>query len=489
MKINLRLAEPNPSRDFRIDPVDPAAVVEIGKSIKQYDYFGGIVARRKPGARPVIYQIIAGETRRRAALKQGIEEADVYVGDFDDEEVVRIYAIENATQRGNHATAVAGAVAAAFRQILLRELMSGQNVQTSRRPESDGVGRDAILKELHDIPGITERIVRDQLANLKSSGDYDRIVREVTTVVEAEQAAELEALREAEEAREAAGRRAAEAKAAREKAEAEKRAAREESQRRDAAAKAERDATAKKEAQRRATEAQRKAEEAEKRRKLAAEEDERAKAASKAAKEREAKHAPAAQTRDAVAKARAEPKHDRTFDLAGISRHFKAASHVEAFRKLALKHADLLPVSEQAGLAKRIVEAAKDSPHGEVSAQFIDEEFVGLIKMEQALKRDLDAKDRKAREHELAIRAWSEKAKALQENFRKYSASVIVAVGNLVELEKSRPDGAEILVTPGFVSGVAHLRNALKHIEQDLGYRDAKSAAPEKASHLRLMTE
>lgn len=65
-----------------------------------------------------------------------------------------------------------------MREILLRRLSSREIARTGG-PNEDGVGQDAILNELRGIPGGNEHIVRQQLANLKSSGDYDRIVGEV----------------------------------------------------------------------------------------------------------------------------------------------------------------------------------------------------------------------------------------------------------------------------------------------------------------------
>jgi hypothetical protein len=38
-----------------------------------------------------------------------------------------------------------------------------------------GLGRDVILRFLKSVPGIKDPVVKDQLANLKKSGDYARI--------------------------------------------------------------------------------------------------------------------------------------------------------------------------------------------------------------------------------------------------------------------------------------------------------------------------
>jgi hypothetical protein len=56
-----------------------------------------------------------------------------------------------------------------------------------------GLGRDLILKILGNVPGITEGSVRRQLAVLKSSGDYARIISEVTAEIERENAVAIAA--------------------------------------------------------------------------------------------------------------------------------------------------------------------------------------------------------------------------------------------------------------------------------------------------------
>ena len=63
-------------------------------------------------------EIAAGHHRVQAAIEVGIKECDVQVAPAskrDDVAMIRIYARENATQRGNSATARIGSVAAAVR--------------------------------------------------------------------------------------------------------------------------------------------------------------------------------------------------------------------------------------------------------------------------------------------------------------------------------------------------------------------------------------
>jgi hypothetical protein len=88
------------------------------------------------------------------------------VGDYSDDAVIRIYARENATQRGNTGAALAGSIAAAFKRLTYLDLSpsDGENGSsavdfTSRRPHTrhdQGIGQDRILAELKGVPRIND---------------------------------------------------------------------------------------------------------------------------------------------------------------------------------------------------------------------------------------------------------------------------------------------------------------------------------------------
>lgn len=464
MKVNLRLAEPNPFRDFRVDPVDPTNVAQLAKSIKEHGFWGGIVARRKPDVRGV-FQIVAGWHRREAALKRGIEEADIFVGDFDDRQTVRAYADENATQRGNTSTAQAGSVAAALREILLRRL-TAVDFNSGRGDTDDGVGRDAILEELNGVNDITDNVVRQQLAHLKATGAYDRIVNEVTAIVEAEREAELAALAEAEQRTKEAAQREAEAKARREKAEAERQAAKAEAKRRETEALIAREAADKKRAAEAAAFQRKREAEAEERRKKAAEEAERAKAEREAAKAKEVKHAPAAQARDSIAQMRAAPKHQITLNDK-VARHFRSPHHVEVFKKLATGE-KLLPVDQQERLAKSLVEMAKTTGE-ELTSTFIKEKFNDALIGAKFLQRIANATERDAAKAALERAGWEKKAKVSMSEFSRHARGVSAATDKLTGLYRSRPAGVVTLhTTAEFLNAVDSLRAALRIVEGKL---------------------
>src|SRR5262245_19154228 len=115
MRVNLRALQPNPMRDFVIDPIDAATVERLRQSIAEDGFWGGIVCRRLANG---TFQIGAGHHRIEAALQVGISTADLFVAeDMDDAAMIRVYARENATQRGLSSTALTGTVAAAMKYV------------------------------------------------------------------------------------------------------------------------------------------------------------------------------------------------------------------------------------------------------------------------------------------------------------------------------------------------------------------------------------
>src|SRR5262249_25543579 len=145
-------------------------------------------------------QIGAGHHRVAAALEAGITTADLFVADaMDDASMVRVYARENATQRGMSSTALTGSVAAAMKYIA-KAILTGRGLASDfrdkfdlqplgrRRIGEDGLGQDVLLAFLHDIPGIHRNVLDQQLATLKASGAYARLIAEVEQDIAADKA-------------------------------------------------------------------------------------------------------------------------------------------------------------------------------------------------------------------------------------------------------------------------------------------------------------
>jgi ParB-like chromosome segregation protein Spo0J len=376
MEIELAKLKPNPFRDFTVDPIDPENVKLLTASIKEDGFWGGIVCRRVNGD----IQIGAGHHRVEAAKKAGIEIADVFIGDFDDVAMSRVYARENATQRGNSATAVAGSIASAIR-LLVRAILVGDErisrILEIHLPEArgnlasaKGLGQNLIEKLLQGIPRITSYVVKEQLATLKKSGDYQRIITEVTQQIEAERQEAIKELKRLERERAAA------------QEEAEKR------QKQLA------------EARSRAKEAKEKAE-----RKEAEAAAKRAEADAKLADKRRVEFDTELQkfddlraTRNAAAQV---ANYESEFDFAGVARFLKNEQHIRDFREIAFKEGvkPYLPVSKQADLAHELVRLAQDNRE-EISGRFIREHMVGLLSEAKGYERKLSREEQAALEAE-----------------------------------------------------------------------------------------
>jgi hypothetical protein len=187
-------------RDFTVDPMDLESVERLRMSIEEDGFWGGVVCRQLPDG---TLQIGAGHHHVAAALEAGIVFADLFVAeDMDDATMIRVYARENATQRGQNSTALTGSVASAARHIA-KVILHGDAGEITSIPgldkfdlpylrrsllSDDGIGREVIVAFLHDIPGISTQSVRQQLANLKESGNYARLIAEVQQEITDERA-------------------------------------------------------------------------------------------------------------------------------------------------------------------------------------------------------------------------------------------------------------------------------------------------------------
>jgi ParB-like chromosome segregation protein Spo0J len=177
-KVVLKELRENPCRDFLVDPIDEAKVDRLAASIKELGFWGGVALRKNEHGN---LEIAAGHHRIGAAIAKGIETCQLYVGAFTDEELIRAYATENATQRGDSSTAVAGSVASALRFVAKAILTDNPAaIAITREQElealkghlcgSRGIGEPVLTKFLNGI--VNQHTVREQLANLKASGDY-----------------------------------------------------------------------------------------------------------------------------------------------------------------------------------------------------------------------------------------------------------------------------------------------------------------------------
>lgn len=193
MRIELKSLKSNPVRDLHVDPIDAERVKAIANSIDENGFWGGVVVGKVNGH----HVVLAGHSRVKAAMKTETH-GDFFVIDSPTPEtMLRIYATENATQRGTDSTSVAGTVAGAIRliakDIFTREITSEKRGRNHR----DGIGEPAIAKFLKGIPGITENVIKQQVANLKASGHYANQITTAERELMAERVAAEESVRKA----------------------------------------------------------------------------------------------------------------------------------------------------------------------------------------------------------------------------------------------------------------------------------------------------
>ena len=440
MLVELATLKPNPYRDFTVDPIDLEVVSTLAGSIEEDGFWGGIVCRRSNGH----IEIAAGHHRVQAALAAGINVADVFVGELDDAAMIRVYARENATQRGNTGTAQAGSIASAVR-FLAKAIASGHVstfVETSPKALETlqgqlagerGVGEPLILQFLARIPGITTYSVKQQLANLKASGAYARILGEVQAEIEREEREAAAALaraeaaqRRAEAERLAAEEAARQAEAERKAATARAKAARQEAERR-------REEEAARQAELDLQKAEIDAQLAEKHRSELAAEAERLGITLRDSS------AASGIVADAADKAK---ERDITFDFAGVSRHLKNSNQITAFRDVVTGAAvkPYLPVNRQAALAAELVRLAKGDPvrnikARELSAAFIRENAMSLVMAARQKTQQTSA----AEQREMADRDLRLRMRQYQDDFSRNVHGMMTAGLKINELLQNNP--------------------------------------------------
>lgn len=296
MQVRLKDLKPNPLRDFLIDPIDEESVEKLLVSINEDGFWSGVVCRKNDDGE---IEIAAGHHRVVAAIRAGIEFADVFVRkNTPKHQMARVYARENATQRSDIGTSRTGSVAAAIRS-LSKDIFTGnvagipatsgvdisKSIDTLRGQllSDKGIGKRIIERFFEGIPGLNDNAIKQALTNLRESGHYSRIIKEVQQEIKQEAIAARKAAKEEQDRQKAA-------------------------------------------------EAEKKAEVAEK-----------------------------AQQDAETAAQSAEDNNHRVFDFEGVSKHLRNAHQIDVFRDVVTgpSVSPHLAVEQQASLAKHIVDLAK----------------------------------------------------------------------------------------------------------------------------------
>lgn len=188
MKLKLKDIQPNPFRDFSIDPINPDAVDSLKRSIDDHEFWNGLLVR-KLGKR---YQLVFGHHRLEAAKLAGIEEIEVPVVDWSDDEVVRAMCAENATQRSTNFSACANDVAAAMRVLGYAMLTNDKAPEgfgkIFQKPLSfekckgrflagAGLGKDLLYRYFDEQLSMGD--LRESIAQLKAANKIAEITNEI----------------------------------------------------------------------------------------------------------------------------------------------------------------------------------------------------------------------------------------------------------------------------------------------------------------------
>lgn len=446
---------PNPFRDFTVDPIDGpendndetgyvSAVTKLKESVERHGFWGGIVLRPS-STEPGKYEIAAGHHRIEAAKLAGETAAELVVRTLSDEEMIEIYGTENATQRGVMSSALAGTVAAALRKAAMDQTSAGDFTSTAHARTDQAIGRPAIMALIGNVPGMTDNRIKEQLAILKDSGDYRRIVGEVAEEARLARGAAERRAEEARLAREEAERIAEEKRIAKEKADKEAKEAKEEQEHR--------------EAEERAAQAvidQQKADEqAEINRRLAEKAEE------------QAAEAVAAEEKAQQTKAKADdPKFDQSFDYQGVSKWLHNDNQIRAFRKWCTAPGikPYLTVESQHLIAKELAEHAHK--HGiELSGAFINTKATEmLIGAKSAHKKTVNAEEKRR----LANQSLQDKAQHHMGNFARSCRGMMSAGTELSALSKSWPKDLPFPITGEFRTALREAKIVIDKLHKEI---------------------
>ena len=191
MKIHVSRIDPNPFRDFDIDPINPERVNKLTKSIHDHDFWNGLIVRCGPIVdNEESFHLIFGHHRLEAAKAAGIEYIQAPVVRWNDDRVIKAMAAENATQRETNFSACANDVAAAMEhlgyQLLVNEkcpkhlgkiFPSSKSFDVAKGMflKGNGLGKDIVNRYFEETLSMGD--IREAIVELKASGKYGEITR------------------------------------------------------------------------------------------------------------------------------------------------------------------------------------------------------------------------------------------------------------------------------------------------------------------------
>jgi len=201
---NIPLANiyPNPWRNFGVSPIDDNHVANLVHSINRNDFFGGVIARRKPGTKND-YEIACGHHRIEACRKAGLKTIDIPVAEMDDDDMICAMADENGSKGAiQSACAVLNDVFAVTKRLAAELLLDNNDLGTivprcraafsSQKSfevargmlnNGNGCGEDIITRYLGEgVPRKSpwpQRAIKAAVATLKASNRLTEIMEEL----------------------------------------------------------------------------------------------------------------------------------------------------------------------------------------------------------------------------------------------------------------------------------------------------------------------
>jgi hypothetical protein len=190
----------NPWRDKDLYPIDFEHIKELKESINDHDFFQSLKGRHRDGK----VELGCGHSRFEAAKRAKMESIPIFIGDMDDDQMLRLMTDENALQAGANPGAILNEVAAITRRLangilgddeplpsIAKAFGNKGEIEKARKKLRSGsnahmaINADAIRAYLgHGNPDRAhrpERAVREAINTLRQSGKFEDIIEDAIT--------------------------------------------------------------------------------------------------------------------------------------------------------------------------------------------------------------------------------------------------------------------------------------------------------------------
>ena len=126
MKIKVKDLMPNPYRDFTRCPIDRERIIRLLTSYEDSGFWGGVAGRYRPDGK---VELNVGAHRLLALQESGIEEIDMPIIEFSDDDMIRDMLVENLEWHGEETKSILETVEASSNRILQHITNSGNSYE------------------------------------------------------------------------------------------------------------------------------------------------------------------------------------------------------------------------------------------------------------------------------------------------------------------------------------------------------------------------